>query len=448
METLADRLRTVRERIARAAERARRDPAAILLLAVTKVVPRRRHPRGVRPGAARVRRELRAGIRRQGAATRRILPDARFHLIGHLQSNKIEKGGGAFPGGPDRRFAQAGAPPERVAGAARRDAGSEALPRGGEERRRAGGTAGTDRRGAVVRESAAAGADDHAAVVGRSRSVARPYFRRLRELARRAWSWRSFRWGCRTTWRRPSKKGRPACAWARRCSAGGRSRDRRLSMLPLPPARTGVADYAAALLAELKKRGRVQVAASALRGRALPSGQQRPARGDLPSRAGRAGRGGAARRRAAPFPARDNWTKPRTSRSSSTTTANGTAGWRAICGAGARRPAPTGGTSITPCCGAIAERSRAVVVHNPAAARVVTEHAPQARVVEIPHLFARPGRRRPERRRRCAGGSARAWTPAGLLFGVFGYLRESQAADGGAGGLRGSAPRLSEDWRC
>lgn len=29
---------------------------------------------------------------------------------------------------------------------------------------------------------------------------------------------------------------------------------------PLPPAHTGVADYAAALLAELKKRGRVEVA--------------------------------------------------------------------------------------------------------------------------------------------------------------------------------------------
>jgi hypothetical protein len=38
----------------------------------------------------------------------------------------------------------------------------------------------------------------------------------------------------------------------------------------------------------------------------------------------------------------------------------------------------------------IVERSRAVVVHNPAAARVVREHAPQARVVEIPHLYVAP----------------------------------------------------------
>ena len=39
MTTLSERLAAVRERIARAAERARRDPAEILLLAVTKVFP-------------------------------------------------------------------------------------------------------------------------------------------------------------------------------------------------------------------------------------------------------------------------------------------------------------------------------------------------------------------------------------------------------------------------
>ena len=39
MEGLAQNLDAVRGRIARAAERARRDPAGILLLAVTKVFP-------------------------------------------------------------------------------------------------------------------------------------------------------------------------------------------------------------------------------------------------------------------------------------------------------------------------------------------------------------------------------------------------------------------------
>src|SRR5439155_3080683 len=35
----------------------------------------------------------------------------------------------------------------------------------------------------------------------------------------------------------------------------------------------------------------------------------------------------------------------------------------------------------------LAERSRAVIVHNPAAARIVRRHAPHTPVVEIPHLY-------------------------------------------------------------
>jgi glycosyltransferase involved in cell wall biosynthesis len=72
----------------------------------------------------------------------------------------------------------------------------------------------------------------------------------------------------------------------------------------------------------------------------------------------------------------------------------------------------------------VAERSRAVVVHNPAAARMVREHAPNAPVVEIPHLFAPPelpagwevGRMR----------QSLAVPQSGFLFGLFGYLRESK----------------------
>jgi glycosyltransferase involved in cell wall biosynthesis len=77
----------------------------------------------------------------------------------------------------------------------------------------------------------------------------------------------------------------------------------------------------------------------------------------------------------------------------------------------------------------IAEAARAVVVHNPAAARRVREHAPKARVVELPHLALTPG---PEgapspseaeilRYRQRLGVH-----PAAFLFGVFGYLRESK----------------------
>jgi hypothetical protein len=38
----------------------------------------------------------------------------------------------------------------------------------------------------------------------------------------------------------------------------------------------------------------------------------------------------------------------------------------------------------------IATASRALIVHNPAAAAVVRDHAPQARIAEIPHLFQAP----------------------------------------------------------
>ncbi|MBZ5723372.1 MAG: glycosyltransferase [Acidobacteriia bacterium] len=72
----------------------------------------------------------------------------------------------------------------------------------------------------------------------------------------------------------------------------------------------------------------------------------------------------------------------------------------------------------------IAERARVVVVHNPAAARAVAAHAPGARVVEIPHLFkmpALPSDGEAARYRQRLGVA-----PGAFLFGVFGYLRESK----------------------
>ena len=95
METLSERLAAVRERIARAAERARRDPGDILLLAVTKVFP-----------ASVIRDAYALGLREFGenyvqefegkAPEVRGLPGARFHLIGHLQSNKSAKAAELF----------------------------------------------------------------------------------------------------------------------------------------------------------------------------------------------------------------------------------------------------------------------------------------------------------------------------------------------------------------
>ncbi len=72
----------------------------------------------------------------------------------------------------------------------------------------------------------------------------------------------------------------------------------------------------------------------------------------------------------------------------------------------------------------LAEVSRAIIVHNPAAAEIVQRHAPGTRVVEIPHLFdppALPSGYEVIRLRERLGVSAQAF-----LFGVFGHLRESK----------------------
>ncbi len=62
----------------------------------------------------------------------------------------------------------------------------------------------------------------------------------------------------------------------------------------------------------------------------------------------------------------------------------------------------------------IATTARAVIVHNPAAATIVRRHAPDARIFEIPHLFVAPP---------IVGTAALSRT---LLAGVFGHQRESK----------------------
>jgi len=201
---------------------------------------------------------------------------------------------------------------------------------------------------------------------------------------------------------------------------------------PLPPARTGVADYASALLAGMKKLGPVEVAPAScdvalyhLGNNALHAGIYRRALeqpgvvvlhdsvlhhfllGQLDEAAyveefvynyGEWNRG----------LARELWR----GRASSATD---------------RR------YFDYPMLRRVVERSRAVVVHNPEAARVAAEHfsdaadgyGPQARVIEIPHLFAGPGEPVgvPETLR-----WRQRWgmDPGCFLFGVFGYLRESK----------------------
>jgi glycosyltransferase involved in cell wall biosynthesis len=213
---------------------------------------------------------------------------------------------------------------------------------------------------------------------------------------------------------------------------------------PLPPARTGVADYAAALLAELRKSGSVDVA---------------PAVCDVALyHVGNNGLHAAIYRRALEVPGvvvlhdavlhhfllgqldegayaeefvynYGEWNRGLAHEL-----------WRGRASSGSDRR-----YFDYPMLRRIAERSRAVVVHNPAAARMVTEHAAGARVVEIPHLFAgsREGSGMAEalRWRQRQGIDA-----ATFLFAVFGYLRESKrlmAVLEAFGAVHGDFPRTA-----
>lgn len=192
---------------------------------------------------------------------------------------------------------------------------------------------------------------------------------------------------------------------------------------PLPPARTGVADYAAALLAELRRHGKVEIA---------------PARCDVALyHLGNNALHAAIYRRALEQPgvvvlhdsvlhhfllgqlseaayieefvynygewsrglAHDLWQ----SRASS---------------------ASDNRYFDSPLLKRVAECARAVVVHNPAAGGVVKAHAPQARIVEIPHLFQPPPAASEADRLRYRQSLGIA--PGAFLFGMFGYLRESK----------------------
>ncbi|MBZ5595196.1 MAG: YggS family pyridoxal phosphate-dependent enzyme [Acidobacteriia bacterium] len=93
--SVRERLAEVRDRIERAAARAGRDPRSITLVAVTKVFP-----------ASAIFEAYEAGVRDFGenyvqefetkAPEVRRLAGARFHLIGHLQSNKARRAAELF----------------------------------------------------------------------------------------------------------------------------------------------------------------------------------------------------------------------------------------------------------------------------------------------------------------------------------------------------------------
>lgn len=96
MSAMEARYRQVLERIARAAERAKRDPASIRLLAVTKKFPasiiQEAYALGMREFGENYVQEFETKHPELGDST----PDAAFHLIGHLQSNKARKAAELF----------------------------------------------------------------------------------------------------------------------------------------------------------------------------------------------------------------------------------------------------------------------------------------------------------------------------------------------------------------
>jgi PLP dependent protein len=95
--SIAENVSEVRQRIAAAAQRVGRDPAEITLMAVSKTFP-----------AQSIRETYDAGIRVFGenrvqefsgkTAALRDLYDTRYHMIGHLQSNKAAAAAEAFAG--------------------------------------------------------------------------------------------------------------------------------------------------------------------------------------------------------------------------------------------------------------------------------------------------------------------------------------------------------------
>jgi pyridoxal phosphate enzyme (YggS family) len=95
VESLSESLARVRERIERAAARCRRSPGEITLLAVTKVFPasviRAAYEQGLREFGENYVQEF------EGKEPEvRDLSGARFHLIGHLQSNKSRRAAELF----------------------------------------------------------------------------------------------------------------------------------------------------------------------------------------------------------------------------------------------------------------------------------------------------------------------------------------------------------------
>ena len=192
---------------------------------------------------------------------------------------------------------------------------------------------------------------------------------------------------------------------------------------PLPPAHTGVADYSCALLAELRRHGRVEIAPEQCDVALYHLGNN-PLHAEIYRRA--LAHPGVVtlhdavlhhfllgQLSAAEYVAEFVYNYGEWSRTLAQELWN-------------RRAGSSGDARYFeyPMLKRAVERARAVVVHNPAAARMARNAAPGARVVEIPHLWqeSAPVSDWQTLRYRARLGIA----DTAFVFGVFGYLRESK----------------------
>jgi PLP dependent protein len=92
--TIADRLTGIRERIAAAARSAGRDPSSVLLVAVSKTFP----IEAIREAYAAGQRDFGENRVQEGLQKIAVSTDLRirWHLLGHLQTNKARKAAPAF----------------------------------------------------------------------------------------------------------------------------------------------------------------------------------------------------------------------------------------------------------------------------------------------------------------------------------------------------------------
>ena len=94
---IADNIARIKEQISQTAQRAGRDPDSIVLMAVTKTVEPERIRQAYNAGA-RIFGENRVQEFSEKATALQDLPDAEWHLIGHLQTNKAKRAVELFHG--------------------------------------------------------------------------------------------------------------------------------------------------------------------------------------------------------------------------------------------------------------------------------------------------------------------------------------------------------------